>query len=47
MKLNYQKPEVSYVCFETEAVMLDNLTLGDLTIGWGVTTSGVSFNIAD
>ncbi len=47
MKMNYQKPEVSYICFETEAVMLDSLSIDGLTIKWGVTTSAVGYNIVD
>lgn len=47
MKMNYQKPEVSYICFETEAVMLGDLSVDGLNIKWGVTTSATGYNIVD
>ena len=47
MKMNYEKPEVSYISFTAEAIMAGAIPRNELSVEWGVTTSIVDQGIAD
>lgn len=48
MKMNYEKPEVTYVSFSTEEIMRTEITLDNkMSLAWGINTSFIDSIIPD